>query len=261
MVDMVRALERARPHLRIRRVDLFPHRDAARLRQARAARSRGHAGRRARRLGHRTPSRMRATSCCGRRPSRASRPGISAAGRAVRAGTSSARPWRCACSGEPPIDIHGGGIDLIFPHHENEIAQAEGATGQPFSRFWVHVEFLNFDHEKMSKSLGNVFTVRDILDKGYRASSLRYLLISVHYRKQLTFNWDVLAQAEAAVTRLADFLARVDTVAGGSAHRGGGRARRARARRVPGAHRRRPERARRAGRDVRTRPRPARGDG
>jgi cysteinyl-tRNA synthetase len=120
--------------------------------------------------------------------------------------------------GGPPIDIHGGGIDLIFPHHENEIAQAEGATGKPFSRFWVHVEFLNLDHEKMSKSLGNVFTVRDVLDKGYRASALRYLLISVHYRKQLTFSWDILAQAEAAVTRLADFLARVETIAGGEAH-------------------------------------------
>jgi len=133
--------------------------------------------------------------------------------------------WHIECSamalrvlGAPPIDIHGGGIDLIFPHHENEIAQAEGATGKPFVRFWVHVEFLNLDNEKMSKSLGNVFTVRDILDKGYRASALRYLLISVHYRKQLTFNWDVLAQAEAAVTRLADFLARVEAVKGGSAH-------------------------------------------
>jgi cysteinyl-tRNA synthetase len=120
--------------------------------------------------------------------------------------------------GEPPIDIHGGGIDLIFPHHENEIAQAEGATGQPFARFWVHVEFLNIDNEKMSKSLGNVFTVRDILDKGYRASALRYLLLSVHYRKQLTFNWDVLDQAEATLTRLADFLVRVDGISGGDAH-------------------------------------------
>src|SRR5204863_2633862 len=120
--------------------------------------------------------------------------------------------------GEPPIDIHGGGVDLIFPHHENEIAQAEGATGKPFVRFWVHVEFLNLDNEKMSKSLGNVFTVRDILDKGHRASALRYLLISVHYRKQLTFSWDVLAQAEAAVTRLADFLARVDGITGGTVH-------------------------------------------
>ena len=133
--------------------------------------------------------------------------------------------WHIECSamalrllGGPPIDIHGGGVDLIFPHHENEIAQAEGATGTQFSRFWVHVEFLNLDNEKMSKSLGNVFTVRDILDKGYRASALRYLLISVHYRKQLTFNWDVLAQAEAAVTRLADFISRVEAVSGGEAH-------------------------------------------
>jgi cysteinyl-tRNA synthetase len=134
--------------------------------------------------------------------------------------------WHIECSamalrllGEPPIDIHGGGVDLIFPHHENEIAQSEGATGKPFVRFWVHVEFLNIDNEKMSKSVGNIFTVRDILDKGFRASSLRYLLISVHYRKQLTFNWDVLAQADAAMTRLADFLARLDTVkAGGAAH-------------------------------------------
>ena len=133
--------------------------------------------------------------------------------------------WHIECSamalrllGPAPIDIHGGGVDLIFPHHENEIAQAEGATGLQFSRFWVHVEFLNLDNEKMSKSLGNVFTVRDILDKGYRASALRYLLISVHYRKQLTFNWDVLAQAEAAVTRLADFLVRVDGITAPGAH-------------------------------------------
>ena len=132
-------------------------------------------------------------------------------------GCGAGRPgWHIECSamalrllGPPPIDIHGGGIDLIFPHHENEIAQAEGATGRPFARVWVHVEFLNLDNEKMSKSLGNVFTVRDVLDRGFRASALRYLLLSVHYRKQLLFNWDVLAQAEAAVTRLADFAARV----------------------------------------------------
>ena len=133
--------------------------------------------------------------------------------------------WHIECSamalrllGEPPIDIHGGGIDLIFPHHENEIAQAEGATGKPFCRFWVHVEFLNLEHEKMSKSLGNIFTVRDILDKGHRASALRYLLLSVHYRKQLAFGFDGLDQAEAALTRLSDFLARVGRVNGGAAH-------------------------------------------
>jgi cysteinyl-tRNA synthetase len=133
--------------------------------------------------------------------------------------------WHIECSamalrllGQPPIDIHGGGIDLTFPHHENEIAQAEGATGQPFARFWVHVEFLNLDNEKMSKSLGNIFTVRDIIERGYRASALRYLLLSVHYRKQLTFSWEILDQAEAALTRLSDFLARLDTVDGATAH-------------------------------------------
>lgn len=138
--------------------------------------------------------------------------------------------WHIECSamalrllGEGPIDIHGGGIDLIFPHHENEIAQAEGATGKPFARFWVHSEFLNLDHEKMSKSLGNVHTVRDIVDKGFRPSALRYLLLSVHYRKQLMFSFEILAQAEAALTRLADFVARVERIqagAAGAAHAG-----------------------------------------
>jgi cysteinyl-tRNA synthetase len=136
--------------------------------------------------------------------------------------------WHIECSamalrllGPGPIDIHGGGIDLKFPHHENEIAQAEGATGRPFSRFWVHVEFLNLEHEKMSKSTGNVFVVRQVLDRGFRASALRYLLLSVHYRKQLSFAFEGLEQAEAALTRLADFLARVgrlDSGADGAAH-------------------------------------------
>ena len=91
--------------------------------------------------------------------------------------------------GEAPIDIHAGGIDLIFPHHENEIAQSEGATGQQFSRFWFHVEHLLVDDQKMSKSLGNVYTLSDILDQGHRLSALRYLLLSSHYRKQLNFTW------------------------------------------------------------------------
>ncbi|HEX6322634.1 MAG TPA: cysteine--tRNA ligase, partial [Vicinamibacterales bacterium] len=130
--------------------------------------------------------------------------------------------WHIECSamalrllGEPPIDLHTGGVDLIFPHHENEIAQAEGATGKPFVRFWFHVEFLNLDNEKMSKSLGNIFTVRDVLERGHRASALRYVLLSSHYRKQLKFNWDTIAQAEEALKRLSDFLGRVDGVAQG----------------------------------------------
>jgi len=142
-------------------------------------------------------------------------------------GVGPGRPgWHLECSamalrllGEPPIDIHTGGVDLIFPHHENEIAQSEGATGKPFVRFWVHTEHLILDEgEKMSKSLGNVFTVRDILDQGYRASALRYLLLSVSYRKQLRFSWTSLQQAEEAVRRLMDFLARLDTVRPGGPH-------------------------------------------
>jgi cysteinyl-tRNA synthetase len=137
-------------------------------------------------------------------------------------GVGPGRPgWHIECSamalrllGEPPIDIHGGGIDLVFPHHENEIAQAEGATGRPFARHWVHVEFLNLDHEKMAKSRGNIFTVSDVIERGHRPSALRFLLLSAHYRKQLTFSWDGLAQAEAALTRLTDFLGRLDRTTG-----------------------------------------------
>jgi cysteinyl-tRNA synthetase len=127
--------------------------------------------------------------------------------------------WHLECSamalrllGEPPIDIHAGGIDLIFPHHENEIAQSEGATGRPFSRFWVHVEYLIVDEQKMSKSLGNTYTIPDVVARGYRPSAVRYLLLSAHYRKQLNFTWASLGQAEEALRRLTDFLARLQTV-------------------------------------------------
>ncbi len=141
-------------------------------------------------------------------------------------GVGPGRPgWHIECSamalrllGEPPIDLHGGGVDLIFPHHENEIAQSEGATRKPFARFWMHVEFLNLDQEKMSKSVGNIFTVPDVLERGYRASALRFLLLSVHYRKQLKFTWASLDQAEEALTRLTDSLARLDAVADPAAH-------------------------------------------
>ena len=142
-------------------------------------------------------------------------------------GVGPGRPgWHIECSamalrilGDPPIDIHAGGVDLIFPHHENEIAQAEGATGMPFARFWVHVEHLLIDRgDKMSKSVGNVFTVRDVLDRGHGASALRYVLISTHYRKQLRFSWDSLAQAEEALTRVMDCLARLDAVSDDGHH-------------------------------------------
>ena len=133
--------------------------------------------------------------------------------------------WHIECSamalrllGEPPIDLHAGGVDLIFPHHENEIAQAEGATGQPFSRFWFHAEHLMIEDEgksseKMSKSLGNVYNLEDIRARGFRPSALRYLYLGVHYRKQLKFSWAAMAQAEEALKRLTDFLARLDHAA------------------------------------------------
>jgi cysteinyl-tRNA synthetase len=127
--------------------------------------------------------------------------------------------WHLECSamalrllGDPPIDIHSGGIDLIFPHHENEIAQSEGATNKPFSRFWVHVEHLFVENEKMSKSLGNTYTIPEVVARGYRASAVRYLLLSSHYRKQLNFTWESLAQMEASLCRLTDCLARLGTV-------------------------------------------------
>ena len=135
-----------------------------------------------------------------------------ASDRAVRAGTSSARRWRCGCSAEPPIDIHAGGIDLIFPHHENEIAQSECATGQQFARFWVHFEHLLVENQKMSKSLGNIFTVSDVIERGHRASTLRYLLLSAHHRTRLNFTWAGMGQAEEALRRLTDFLGRLEVV-------------------------------------------------
>ena len=125
--------------------------------------------------------------------------------------------WHLECSamalrllGQPPIDIHCGGVDLIFPHHENEIAQSEGATNKQFARVWMHVEHLLIDEEKMSKSLGNVFNLPDIVAKGYRPSTLRYLLLSTHYRKQVKFSWDAMNQADEALRRLADFVGRLD---------------------------------------------------
>jgi cysteinyl-tRNA synthetase len=120
--------------------------------------------------------------------------------------------------GESPIDIHTGGVDLVFPHHENEIAQSEGATGKEFSRFWFHIEHLLVDNQKMSKSIGNVYTVQDVLDKGFRLSALRYILLSGYYRKQLNFTWTGLEQAEEALRRITDFLGRVESLAGGPAH-------------------------------------------
>jgi cysteinyl-tRNA synthetase len=109
------------------------------------------------------------------------------------------------------LDIHTGGIDLAFPHHENEIAESEPATGKPFVKIWLHAEHLIVDGEKMSKSLGNFFTLRDLFAKGTKPSSIRYLLLSVPYRRQLNFTADSLTQAASSVERLRNFVARLKT--------------------------------------------------
>ena len=123
--------------------------------------------------------------------------------------------WHLECStmsmkylGES-FDIHCGGVDLIFPHHENEIAQSEGATGEPFVKYWIHGAHLIVNGEKMSKSQGNFYTLRDLLDQGYDPLPIRYLLSSVRYRTQLNFTLDGLQQAASALDRANNFLQKV----------------------------------------------------
>ena len=123
--------------------------------------------------------------------------------------------WHLECSvmsmrelGES-FDLHAGGEDLVFPHHENEIAQSESLTGKPFAHFWFHARFLLVEGEKMSKSLGNFFTLRDLMLRGHKPSSIRYLLTSVPYRTQLNFTFDGLKQAAVSVERLRNFRARL----------------------------------------------------
>jgi cysteinyl-tRNA synthetase len=124
--------------------------------------------------------------------------------------------WHLECSamsmkylGES-FDIHTGGADNIFPHHENEIAQSEAATGVRFVNYWLHCAHLIVDGKKMSKSEGNFHTLRDLLEKGYSARAIRYLLLSAHYRKQLNFTLEGIDQAAAAIDRLDDFRDRVE---------------------------------------------------
>ncbi|MEM4165136.1 MAG: cysteine--tRNA ligase [Nitrososphaerales archaeon] len=123
--------------------------------------------------------------------------------------------WHIECSamsmkylGET-FDIHSGGVDLIFPHHENEIAQSEAATGKLLARYWVHCEHLLVNGQKMAKSLGNYFTLRELLARQYTPSAIRFLLLSAHYRDRLNFTFDGLAQAETVVRRLQDFSLRL----------------------------------------------------
>ena len=125
--------------------------------------------------------------------------------------------WHIECSamatkylGED-FDLHAGGEDLMFPHHENEIAQSESASGRTFARHWMHVRFLLVEGRKMSKSEGNFYTLRDLLLKGYRASAIRFLLLSVPYRHQLNFTFDGLTESTNAVDRLRTFAGRMRT--------------------------------------------------
>ncbi|KAB1439036.1 cysteine--tRNA ligase [Pseudodesulfovibrio senegalensis] len=123
--------------------------------------------------------------------------------------------WHLECSAMSekyaplPLDIHGGGQDLAFPHHENEIAQTEAATGKPFSRFWVHNGFVQINFEKMSKSLGNFFTTRELMNK-FMPEALRYFLLSNHYRSPLDFSFDALEEAEKGLKRVYSALAQID---------------------------------------------------
>jgi cysteinyl-tRNA synthetase len=128
--------------------------------------------------------------------------------------------WHIGCSAMVmkylgvPFDIHAGGVDLVFPHHENELAQSEGATGELFVRHWVHCQHLLVDNQKMSKSLGNFYTLRDLLGQGYKAKVIRYSLLSTHYRQAQNFTMEGLAAAEAAVQRLQDFVGNLQMAEG-----------------------------------------------
>lgn len=126
--------------------------------------------------------------------------------------------WHIECSamstkylGET-FDIHTGGVDNIFPHHENEIAQSEAATGKKFVNYWMHCEHLLVDGKKMSKSLGNFYTLRDLLDKGYKPKAIRYVLLSAHYRQQLNFMLESLKSAEQAIQKLNDFIQKLGEI-------------------------------------------------
>ncbi len=128
--------------------------------------------------------------------------------------------WHLECSvmancllGET-IDLHAGGVDLIFPHHENEIAQSECCTGKQFSRMWVHAEHLLVDGRKMSKSLGNFYTLRMILEKGYTGPAIRFLFMQSHYRMSLNFTFQALDSATAALSRINDFIVRLEGYSG-----------------------------------------------
>ncbi|MEO6444642.1 MAG: cysteine--tRNA ligase [Gemmatimonadaceae bacterium] len=154
---------------------------------------------------------------------KAAKPEDEATGAAWDAPFGRGRPgWHLECSamamkylGET-LDIHCGGIDLIFPHHEDEIAQSEAATGAPFSRFWCHGEFLQIDGTKMSKRLGNITTVKDLRERGVSAAALRHFIYSTHYRKQMNLSGVGLEASLEAVRRIGEFAHRLETARGGT---------------------------------------------
>jgi cysteinyl-tRNA synthetase len=108
------------------------------------------------------------------------------------------------------IDIHCGGVDNIFPHHEAEIAQSEGVTGKKFVRYWMHCEHLLVDGQKMSKSLGNFYTIPDVLAKGYTGREIRYALLRVNYRKPLNFTWEGMEEARESLARIDEWTIRLE---------------------------------------------------
>jgi len=130
--------------------------------------------------------------------------------------------WHIECSamsmkylGET-FDIHVGGVDLIFPHHENEIAQSESFSGKKFVNYWIHCNHLIVEGEKMSKSKGNFYTLRDLISKGWRPMAIRYLLLSTHYRNLLNFTFNGLSQAEQTLQRIENFLVELESAKGGN---------------------------------------------
>jgi cysteinyl-tRNA synthetase len=154
---------------------------------------------------------------------KAAKPEDEATGAAWDAPFGRGRPgWHLECSamamrylGET-MDIHGGGVDLVFPHHEDEIAQSEGATGKPFARFWCHGEFLLTDGSKMAKRVGNVSTVADLRDQQVSAAAYRHFVFSTHYRKQLNLSAEALEASIEGVRRVGDFAERLASATGGT---------------------------------------------
>jgi cysteinyl-tRNA synthetase len=128
--------------------------------------------------------------------------------------------WHIECSAMSTkylgktFDIHTGGVDLVFPHHENELAQHKAATGKPLARFWLHNEHLLVDGKKMSKSLGNFYTLRDLFEKGHKSKAVRYILLATHYRQKLNFTFKALESAESSVNRLLNFMDMLDNPTG-----------------------------------------------